>query len=151
MDISSYRWGDPEGSTVIGITSVAGLTYTFPTSIANREYNDFVAIGTQTAAPYVDPLEVVVPDYMSFWVGLITSDYYTKVKVAASTDLATNTSATEFIALLGDAKAGARIEPILQVSFNELLSLVPANAEDQAFLDYLLETTGLSTVYDIQY
>ena len=151
MNITTYRWGDANGNTVIGFTADPGITYTIPATIGNKEYDAFVAIGTETAEPYQEPEVVINPDYMSFWVGLITSDYYAKVKVAASTDLATNTSATEFIALLGDAKAGARIEPILQLSFNELLSLVPANATDQAFLDYLLETTGLSTVYDIQY
>lgn len=135
------------GQTVIGFTTDPGVTYTIPTIIGNRDYDAFVAIGTETADPYLAAPVVLVPDYMSFWIGLITSPYYAKVKAASSTNLPTNTSATEFIALLGDAKAGARVEPILQASLNELLSLVTADATDQVYLDALLVTTHLDTIY----
>jgi hypothetical protein len=145
--IVSYRWGDSMGQTVVGFTTDPGVTYTIPTIIGNRDYDAFVAIGTETADPYHAPPVAVDLDYMGFWVGLITSTYYGKVKTACSTNLPTNTSATEFIALLGDAKAGARVEPILQASLNELLSIVTADATDQAYLNALLATTHLDTIY----
>ena len=122
--ITTYRWGDPIGQTIIGITTDPNIQYTIPVIVGNRDYDEFVAIGTAIALPYIPPIVVNPPDYMGFWVGLISSPYYAKVKAGSSTDLQINTSATEFIALLGDAKAGMRMESAIQISFNELLSLV---------------------------
>ena len=149
--ITTYRWGDLFGETVIGITTDPNVLYTIPTVIGNRDYDEFVAIGTETALPYVPPVIVNEPGYMDFWVGLISSPYYAKVKVGSSTDLQINTSATEFIALLGDAKSGMRLEAAIQASLNELLILVPADAADQLYLDALLSQTYLDTVYTLTY
>ena len=149
--ITTYIWADLSGQYVIGITTDPNVQYTIPAIPGNRDYDTFVAIGTETALPYVPPVIVHSPDYMSFWVGLITSPYYLKVKTGASVGLQTNTAATEFIALMGDAKAGARIDPMIQMSLDELLSLVPADSADQAFLDDLLSTTHLDSVYTLNY
>ena len=151
MGIVSYRWGDAEFNSVIGFTTDPNVTYTIPAVVGNKEYDAFVGLGTTTAYPYIEPEVVIPPNYMGFWVGLVTSTYYAKVKSAASTGLQTNTSATEFIALFGDAKAGARIEPLLQASFDELLTLVPTDAADEAFLDSLLVNTGLDDTYTLTY
>ena len=151
MGIVSYRWGDAEFNSVIGFTTDPNVTYTIPAVVGNKEYDAFVGLGTLSAYPYIEPEIIIPPNYMGFWVGLVTSTYYGKVKTAASTGLQTNTSATEFIALFGDAKAGARIEPLLQASFDELLSLVPADAVDQTFLDNLLVDNGLATTYTLNY
>jgi len=149
--IVSYRWGDSMGQTVVGFTTDPGVPYTIPLVVGNRDYDAFVAIGTETALPYIAPIVVNLPNYMEFWMGLISSPYYAKVKLGSSTDLRINTSATEFIALLGDAKAGMRIESAIQLSFNELLSLVPADAADQAYLNALLAQTYLDSVYTLVY
>lgn len=149
--ITSYRWADLLGQSVIGITTDPNIMYTIPTVVGNRDYDTFVAIGTETALPYIAPVIVNPPNYMEFWAGLISSPYYAKVKAGSSTDLQINTSATEFIALLGDAKAGMRMESAIQLSFNELLSLVPADAADQLYLDALLAQTYLDSVYTLIY
>ena len=149
--ITTYHWADSMGTSIIGITTDPNVQFTIPAVVGNRDYDAFVAIGTETALPYVEPPVVYTPDYMGFWVGLITSAYYVKVKTAASGDLPTNTSATEFIALLGDAKSGARIEPLIQASLDELLSLVTADAADQVVLNALLTSTHLDTVYTLNY
>lgn len=151
MAIVSYRWGDSEFNTVIGFTTDPNVTYSIPVDIRNRHYAAFVGLGTSVAYPYIAPEAIVSPDYKSFWVGLVTSTYYGKVKAASSTGLQTNTAATEFIALFGDAKAGDRIEPLLQASFDELLTLVPTDAVDEAFLDDLLVTTSLDGIYTLNY
>ncbi len=149
--ITSYRWADPLGQYVIGITTDPNVLYTIPAVVGNKEYETFVAIGTETALPHIPAVIVNNPNYMEFWVGLISSPYYAKVKVGSSTDLQINTSATEFIALLGDAKAGMRMESAIQLSFNELLSLVPADAADQLYLDALLAQTYLDSIYTLIY
>ena len=149
--ITTYRWGDPSGQYVIGITTDPNVQYTIPAIVGNRDYDSFVAIGTETALPHIPAVIVNFPDYMEFWMGLISSPYYAKVKLGSSTDLRINTSATEFIALLGDAKAGMRIESAIQLSFNELLSLVTADAADQAYLNALLAQTYLDSTYTLTY
>ncbi len=149
--ITTYRWADENGEYVIGITEDPGVVYTIPVVVGNRDYDAFVAIGTETALPYVPPIVVHTPNYMEFWIGLITSPYYAKVKLGSSTDLQINTSATEFIALMGDAKNGMRIDAVLQSSFDELLTLVPADAADQLYLDSLLTQTHLDTIYTLTY
>ncbi|AOV62089.1 hypothetical protein BOW86_gp165 [Synechococcus phage S-CAM7] len=148
--ITTYRWADELGEYLVGITTDPGVQYTIPTLVGNRDYDTFVALGV-TALPYVPPVIVHSPDYMAFWIGLISSPYYVKVKTGASTDLQTNTSATEFIALMGDAKGGMRIESALQTSFDELLTLVPADAADQLYLDNLLVQTHLDQTFTLNY
>lgn len=149
--ITTYRWGDELGQYVIGTTADPGVVYTIPAIVGNRDYDAFVAIGTETALPYIPPTIVNAPNYMEFWVGLISSPYYAKVKLGSATDLQINSSATEFIALLGDAKVGMPMEPAIQLSLNELLGLVTADAADQLYLDALLSQTYLDTVYTVTY
>ena len=148
--ITTYRWADELGEYLVGITTDPGVQYTIPTIMGNRDYDIFVSTGA-IALPYVPPVIVHSPDYISFWVGLISSPYYVKVKAGASVDLAVNVAATEFIALLGDAKSGLRMESAIQISFNELLSLVPADAADQLLLDSLLIQTHLDQSYTLNY
>lgn len=148
--ITSYQWGDLEKTIVIGFIEGVDARYIIPVDDDNKEYKNFVAIGTETALPYDSSLEEPSPpDYAIFWVGLITSAYYRKVKVAASNDLSVNVSATEFIALIGDAKSGLRIEPILQLSFDELLSLVPPDEDDMENLNLLLSASNMDTIYTL--
>ena len=149
--ITSYQWGDPEKTIVIGFVEGVDVKYIIPVDENNKEYRAFVAIGTETAADYSPDLEDVVLDYVRFWVGLISSEYYMKVRASASTSLPVNVVATEFIALIGDAKNGLRMEPLIQSSFNELLELVPANEADQEYLNLLIEESGLDSVYSLSY
>ena len=148
--ITTYRWADELGEYLLGFTADPGVQYTIPTVVGNKDYDRFVSTGS-TALPYVAPLVIHTPDYISFWVGLISSPYYVKVKAGASVDLAVNVAATEFIALLGDAKSGLRMEAAIQLSFDELLSLVPADAADQLLLDSLLIQTHLDQSYTLNY
>lgn len=149
--ITSYQWGDLEQTIVIGFVDGVDVKYVIPVDEDNKEYRAFVAIGTETAAEYSPEIEEITVDYISFWVGLISSEYYMKVRAGASTSLPVNVVATEFIALIGDAKNGLRMEPLIQLGFDELLSLVPANETDQEYLELLLKNTGLSSIYTLSY
>jgi hypothetical protein len=46
------------------------------------------------------------PDYLAFWDALMTSSVYGAIREQSFVSLPMNTLATEFIALIGDAKAG---------------------------------------------
>lgn len=92
-----------------------------------------------------------VVDYMGFWVSLIGSSYYAHVKSEASTSLMANVTATEFIALLGDAKAGMPVVPAIQASLDSLLSIVPASAEEQALLTALFASTNMDFPYSLNF
>ena len=149
--ITTYRWGDPDKLTVIGLTTDPGLFYTIPADSNNKEYKQFVSIGTEFALPYIQPNVILPQDYLRFWVGSVTSSYYSKVKMGSSLGLQTNTSATEFIALIGDAKTGYPSEPLIQNSFNELLTLVPPDDNDKISLQNLLVETNLNSIYTIPF
>lgn len=148
--ITTYFWADELGQSLIGLTTDPGVRYNIPVYEGNRDYDLFVSTGA-TALPYVAPVTVNEPDYIAFWIGLISSPYYVKVKTSASLDLGVNVAATEFIALLGDAKSGMRMDAAIQISFNELLSLVTADAADQLLLDSLLIQTHLDQSYTLNY
>ena len=150
-NITSYQWGDAEKTTVIGFVEGVDVEYIIPVDENNKEYKAFVAIGTETAAEYDPKRSEAVIDYVRFWVGLISSEYYMKVRSSASTSLPVNVVATEFIALIGDAKSGLRIDSLIQQSFNELLSLVIPNESDIVYLEQLLIDSGLSELYTLNY
>lgn len=90
-------------------------------------------------------------DYMAFWVSLLNSSYYQRVKTEASTTLLGNVAATEFIALLGDAKAGAPLIPAIQASLDSLLSIIVATSAEQAELTSLFSATGLNDKYTLNF
>jgi len=99
-------------------------------------------------------VEAITPtlDYVAFWTGLIATAYYGKVKTEAGITLTTNVTATEFIALFGDAKSGRAAAPTaIQASFDELLAAVTADATDQSDLNGLLASTNLDTLYTLNF
>ena len=92
------------------------------------------------------------PDYVDFWNGLIQTAYYGKVKSASGITLTTNATATEFIALFGDAKSGRNMSPVaIQASFDELLAAVSADATDQSDLNGLLASSNLDSLYTLNF
>lgn len=100
------------------------------------------------AIPTPDP----VLDYVGFWNGLIATAYYGKVKTEAGITLTTNVTATEFIALFGDAKSGRTVlTAAIQASFDDLLAAVTADATDQSDLSGLLASTNLDTLYTLNF
>ena len=99
-------------------------------------------------------VETIVPtaDYVAFWNGLIQTAYYGKVKTEAGITLTTNVTATEFIALFGDAKSGRTVLTAgIQASFDDLLAAVTADATDQSDLSGLLASTNLDTLYTLNF
>ena len=96
-----------------------------------REYQDWLDAGnTPLPAPAPPPPP---PNYISFWNALLTSNVYGSIRTQSMTSLPMNTLATEFIALIGDAKAGYPNETAIQSSMSAIFStgtFTEADAEE---------------------
>ena len=56
------------------------------------------------------------PDYLAFWDALMVSTVYASIREQSFVSLPMNTLATEFIALIGDAKAGRANEAAILIT-----------------------------------
>ena len=73
------------------------------------------------------------PSYAAFWDALLASTVYGSIRTQSMASLPMNTLATEFIALLGDAKAGRANEAAIQASMSAVFStgtFTEADAEE---------------------
>jgi hypothetical protein len=87
--------------------------------------------------------------YQKFWDLLLDTGAYTTIKTASTQSLQANTLATEFIALMSDAKGGkANIEKIQQI-LTEIVSGIPFTPEELAEIQDLFIKTGMFAVYQI--
>jgi len=88
-------------------------------------------------------------DYKRFWDNLLGSSVYQTIKSEAKLSLEANVLATEFIALLSDAKQGnANVEKI-QESLTEMVTSVSFTAEELAELQQIFIQSGMFAVYSI--
>ena len=62
------------------------------------------------------------PNYIAFWDALTASTVYAAIREQSFVSLPMNTLATEFIALIGDAKAGRPNEAAIQQSMGAILA-----------------------------
>jgi hypothetical protein len=73
------------------------------------------------------------PSYAAFWDALLASTVYGSIRTQSMASLPMNTLATEFIALLGDAKAGRPNEAAIQASMSAVFAtgtFTEADAEE---------------------
>jgi hypothetical protein len=73
------------------------------------------------------------PSYAAFWDALLASTVYGSIRTQSMASLPMNTLATEFIALLGDAKAGRANEAAIQASMSAVFAtgtFTEADAEE---------------------
>jgi hypothetical protein len=98
-------------------------------------------------APYV-PLPPE-PNYLDFWNVLVGSTIYTAIREQSFTSLPMNTLATEFIALIGDAKVGRPNESAIQSSINAILATGTFTEEHLNELQEALESGHLQDIYTL--
>lgn len=120
-------------------------------STANPDYRDYLdwlsAGNTPEPAPPPPP---PTPDYGAFWAALLASSVYGAIREQAMVSLPMNTLATEFIALLGDAKGGMAFPEAIQASMSAILSAGTFTPEHVAELQAALETSHLDGIYTLE-
>jgi hypothetical protein len=104
-------WRPPTGHIAVA-TAEAGIGWTY----ANGTF-------TPPPAPPPEPPLPPPPSYTAFWNALIASAVYASIRTQSMASLPMNTLATEFIALLGDAKAGRANEAAIQASMSAVFAI----------------------------
>jgi hypothetical protein len=89
------------------------------------------------------------PKYTAFWNALLTSNVYGSIRTQSMTSLPMNTLATEFIALIGDAKAGRPNETAIQSSMSAIFSTGTFTEENVEEFNNLLTTGHLDDIYSL--
>jgi len=89
------------------------------------------------------------PDYLDFWDALMGSTIYAAIREQSMVSLPMNTLGTEFIALIGDAKAGRANETAIQQSMAAILSVGTFTEQHMAELQAALEAGHLNGIYQL--
>jgi hypothetical protein len=97
--------------------------------------------------PEPEPEPTPQPNYLAFWDALMVSSVYASIRTQSMASLPMNTLATEFIALLGDAKAGRPNEAAIQASITAILSTGTFDEEDLAEFAETLVAGQLADIY----
>ena len=87
------------------------------------------------------------PDYLAFWDALMVSTVYASIREQSFVSLPMNTLATEFIALIGDAKAGRANEAAIQQSMGAILATGTFTEEQLGELGDALVAGNLDGIY----
>jgi hypothetical protein len=88
-------------------------------------------------------------NYVAFWDALLASTVYAAIRTQSMASLPMNTLATEFIALIGDAKAGRPNEAAIQASMSAMLTTGSFTAAHVANLKAALATGRLNEIYSL--
>lgn len=88
-------------------------------------------------------------NYRLFWDALLDSNVYGAIRAQSMVSLPMNTLATEFIALLGDAKAGRPNETAIQASMEAILSTGTFTADHLGELSTALAAGKLDGIYTL--
>jgi hypothetical protein len=121
-----------------------------PQAPGNRDYAEYLewleAGNEPLPAPEPPPPG---PDYLAFWDARMTSSVYGSIREQSFVSLLMNTLATEFIALIGDAKAGRANEAAIQASISAILSVGTFSEEQLQELSDALAQGNLDSIYSI--
>jgi len=99
--------------------------------------------------PEPEPEPTPQPNYLAFWDALMVSSVYASIRTQSMASLPMNTLATEFIALLGDAKAGRPNETAIQASMGAILSTGTFTQADVDELTAILAAANFDTIYTL--
>ena len=130
-------WQPPAGHIAVATTE-AGIGWSY-------------ANGTFTAPPEPPPGPTPPPDpsYVAFWDALIASSVYASIRTQSMASLPMNTLATEFIALIGDAKAGRANEAAIQASMSAVFATGTFTEDDAEEFTAALAAGYLDTTYTL--
>jgi len=134
------------GDTIVRLSDNAYI----PQAPGNRDYAEYLewleAGNKPLPAPEPPPPS---PDYLAFWDALMTSFVYGAIREQSFVSLPMNTLATEFIALIGDAKAGRANEAAIQASMAAILATGTFGDDDLIELQAALAAGNLDGIYTL--
>jgi hypothetical protein len=104
---------------------------------------------TDASAEEITERQRAAADYLAFWDALMTSSVYGSIREQSFVSLPMNTLATEFIALIGDAKAGRANEAAIQASISAILSVGTFSEEQLQELGAAFVAGNLDSIYTI--
>ena len=134
------------GDTILRLSDGAFI----PNDPGNRDYREYLdwldAGNTPKPAPAPPPLP---PSYAAFWDALLASTVYGSIRTQSMASLPMNTLATEFIALLGDAKAGRPNEAAIQASMSAVFATGSFTEADAAEFTAALAAGLLDDIYSL--
>jgi hypothetical protein len=121
-----------------------------PQAPGNRDYREYLEWieGGNTPLPAPAPAPPG-PDYIAFWDALTTSTIYAAIRSQSMASLPMNTLATEFIALIGDAKAGRANEAAIQQSMGAILTTGTFTGSHLEELGAALVAGNLDDIYSL--
>jgi hypothetical protein len=93
------------------------------------------------------PDQLPTPSYLAFWDALMVSTVYGSIREQSFVSLPMNTLATEFIALIGDAKAGRANEAAIQSSIDAILTTGTFTEDHLSELQSALVAGNLENIY----
>jgi hypothetical protein len=136
-ELNALDWKGP----IAMPTNIDYFTHSYKWNNETREYD-------ATEIPEYEKQRRV--QYQRFWDDLITTSAYTKIKTAAGQSLLANTLATEFIALMSDAKNGhANITKIQEILF-EIMKNITFTTGELAEIQTAFTQSGMFVIYTFQ-
>ncbi len=94
-------------------------------------------------------VEYPLVDYRSFYGALQSSPVYAALRAQAAEALAVNVYCTEFIASIGEAKAGLPQASVIQQCIDDLIGAVTLTPAERTELEGLMAAHGLAEVYSL--
>ena len=121
-----------------------------PDDPGNRDYKDYLEWVNEGNTPLPAPTPPPPPpNYIAFWNALLSSNVYGSIRTRSMTSLPMNTLATEFIALIGDAKAGYPNESAIQSSMSAIFSTGTFTEENVEEFNNILTSGNLDDIYSL--
>jgi len=134
------------GDTILRLSDNASI----PQAPGNRDYREYLDWLEEGNTPLPAPAPPAPgPDYLAFWDALIVSTVYAAIREQSFISLPMNTLATEFIALIGDAKAGRANEAAIQQSMAAILTTGTFTDAQVAELQEALAAGHLDGIYTL--
>jgi hypothetical protein len=132
------------GDTILRLSDNAYI----PQAPGNRDYAEYLAWVEEGNTPLPAPEPPAPgPDYLAFWDALMGSTVYASIREQSFISLPMNTLATEFIALIGDAKAGRPNEAAIQASMSAILATGTFTEAELLELNEALKQGNLDSLY----
>ena len=138
-ELNSLDWKGP-----IQMPPFAGTSYFTHDHQWNKETREYDAT---EVTEYEKQRRV---QYQQFWDKLLNTGAYTTIKTASTQSLQANTLATEFIALMSDAKRGQANIIKIQEVLTEIVSGIAFTVEELGEIQEAFTQSGMFAIYTLE-